>query len=137
MILSKSWAPPKKIPMFRKSLTEPPVWGKSDLPQNRLNRFWHEADIDGNGVIDFQEFTESLGIRGWNDGVFTLEDERLEPTAITHELKGKWSEANLHEDMFHVNLQGAFFGTYNHGPWRIIYQSGIWILRLRQSSRNL
>ncbi len=40
-----------------------PFWGKSDLPQNRLNRFWHEADIDGNGVIDFPEFTESLGIR--------------------------------------------------------------------------
>ena len=31
---------------------------------------------------------------------FTPEDERLEPTAITHEKKGKWSEPNLHEDMF-------------------------------------
>ena len=29
------------------------------MPRNRLNRFWHEADIDGNGVIDFEEFTES------------------------------------------------------------------------------
>ena len=26
---------------------------------------------------------------------YTLEDERLEPTAITHERKGKWSEPNL------------------------------------------
>ena len=26
---------------------------------------------------------------------------------ITHEKKGKWSEPNLHEDMFHVNLQGC------------------------------
>ena len=24
----------------------------------------------------------------------------MEPTAITHEKKGKWSEPNLHEDMF-------------------------------------
>jgi len=31
---------------------------KSDLPRNRLLRFWHEADLDQNGVIDFQEFTE-------------------------------------------------------------------------------
>ena len=54
------------------------VWGKSDLPQNRLNRFWHEADIDGNGVIDFQEFTESLGIRFFNGGILgTYNHERL------------------------------------------------------------
>ena len=26
---------------------------------------------------------------------------------ITNEKKGKWSEPNLHEDMFHVNLQGG------------------------------
>ena len=30
----------------------------------------------------------------------TLEDERLEPTAITHEKKGKWSEPNLQGIMF-------------------------------------
>ena len=30
---------------------------------------------------------------------------KVEPTAITHEKKGKWSEPNLHEDVFYVNLQ--------------------------------
>ena len=44
--------------------------GKTDLPRNRLTRFWHEADIDGNGVIDFEEFTECrvgilCGPLGW------------------------------------------------------------------------
>ena len=35
------------------------------------------------------------------------------PTAISHEKKGKWSEQNLHEDMFHVNLPGCTFSwTY-------------------------
>ena len=35
------------------------------------------------------------------------------PTAISHEKKGKWSEPNLHEDMFHVNLPGCTFSwTY-------------------------
>ncbi|CAE7707786.1 CPK19, partial [Symbiodinium pilosum] len=31
---------------------------KSDLPQNRIERFWHEVDLDGNGSVDFTEFTE-------------------------------------------------------------------------------
>lgn len=66
-ILTPSKNPPKCL---GNSFFAQAVWGKSDLPQNRLNRFWHEADIDGNGVIDFQEFTESLGIFVWNDGVF-------------------------------------------------------------------
>ncbi|CAE7727756.1 unnamed protein product [Symbiodinium sp. CCMP2592] len=31
---------------------------KNDLPECRMQRFWHELDQDGNGVVDFQEFTE-------------------------------------------------------------------------------
>eukprot|EP00437_Effrenium_voratum_P005816 CAMPEP_0181430108 /NCGR_PEP_ID=MMETSP1110-20121109/17549_1 /TAXON_ID=174948 /ORGANISM="Symbiodinium sp., Strain CCMP421" /LENGTH=378 /DNA_ID=CAMNT_0023553405 /DNA_START=80 /DNA_END=1216 /DNA_ORIENTATION=- len=31
---------------------------KSDLPPNRIERFWHEVDLDGNGSVDFTEFTE-------------------------------------------------------------------------------
>ena len=31
----------------------------------------------------------------------------FQPTAITHEKKGKWSEPNLQGIMFHVNLQGC------------------------------
>lgn len=31
---------------------------KNDLPDCRMQRFWHELDQDGNGVVDFQEFTE-------------------------------------------------------------------------------
>jgi len=30
----------------------------SDLPRNRLQRFWVEADQDRDGVLDFEEFTE-------------------------------------------------------------------------------
>mmetsp|Transcript_52585 Transcript_52585/g.117892 ORF Transcript_52585/g.117892 Transcript_52585/m.117892 type:complete len:336 (-) Transcript_52585:12-1019(-) len=30
----------------------------SDLPQQRILRFWHELDKDGNGSVDFSEFTE-------------------------------------------------------------------------------
>ena len=31
---------------------------KSDLPQSRLERFWKEADKNGDGEIDFEEFLE-------------------------------------------------------------------------------
>ena len=31
----------------------------------------------------------------------------MEPTAITHEKKGKWSEPNLHDYVQNVNLQGV------------------------------
>ena len=40
---------------------------------------------------------------------YTLEDERLEPTAITHEKKGKWSEPNLQGIMFRpIIFRGVF-----------------------------
>ena len=32
----------------------------------------------------------------------------MEPTAITHEKKGKWSEPNLQAIMFHVDFPGFF-----------------------------
>ena len=28
---------------------------KSDLPSNRIERFWHEVDLDGNGSVDFTD----------------------------------------------------------------------------------
>ncbi|CAK9028239.1 unnamed protein product [Durusdinium trenchii] len=31
---------------------------RSDLPPNRIARFWHEIDRDNNGTVDFQEFTD-------------------------------------------------------------------------------
>lgn len=31
---------------------------RSDLPKNRVLRFWHEIDRDQNGSMDFQEFTD-------------------------------------------------------------------------------
>lgn len=31
---------------------------RSDLPKNRILRFWHEIDLDQNGAVDFQEFTD-------------------------------------------------------------------------------
>lgn len=31
---------------------------RSDLPKNRILRFWHEIDRDQNGHVDFQEFTD-------------------------------------------------------------------------------
>jgi len=31
---------------------------RSDLPKNRILRFWHEIDRDQNGSVDFQEFTD-------------------------------------------------------------------------------
>ncbi|CAE7332177.1 unnamed protein product [Symbiodinium pilosum] len=33
------------------------VGNKSDLPQNRIQRFWQELDKDS-GSVDFAEFTE-------------------------------------------------------------------------------
>lgn len=29
----------------------------TDLPKDRMSRFWNEMDIDGNGTVDFDEFT--------------------------------------------------------------------------------
>ena len=46
----------------------------------------------------------------WN-----LEDERLEPTTITHEKKGKWSEPNLHGIMFQPLISGMFHWTQKEG----------------------
>mmetsp|Transcript_18925 Transcript_18925/g.35472 ORF Transcript_18925/g.35472 Transcript_18925/m.35472 type:complete len:361 (+) Transcript_18925:71-1153(+) len=34
------------------------VASKSDLPQNRIQRFWAELDRDRSGAVDFSEFTE-------------------------------------------------------------------------------
>eukprot|EP00437_Effrenium_voratum_P013050 CAMPEP_0181446692 /NCGR_PEP_ID=MMETSP1110-20121109/26239_1 /TAXON_ID=174948 /ORGANISM="Symbiodinium sp., Strain CCMP421" /LENGTH=361 /DNA_ID=CAMNT_0023570785 /DNA_START=63 /DNA_END=1148 /DNA_ORIENTATION=- len=34
------------------------VNNKSDLPQNRIQRFWQELDKDRSGSVDFSEFTE-------------------------------------------------------------------------------
>ena len=49
------------------------------------------------------------------------EDERLEPTAITHEKKGTWSEPNLHEDMFHVHLQGCrWWACFFWWRWKVM-----------------
>ena len=36
-----------------------------------------------------------------------MEDERPEPTAITHKKRGNWSEPNLQGIMFHVNPEGC------------------------------
>lgn len=30
----------------------------TDLPKERLQRFWYEMDTDGNGIVDFNEFTQ-------------------------------------------------------------------------------
>jgi len=72
-----------------------------------------------------------------SDKTDILEDKRLEPTAITHEKKGKWSEPNLHEDMF----QPLIFTWYPKQPffnrWKwwfpTIFSVMIWfIFQLKQ-----
>jgi len=51
------------------------------------------------------------GMDPW-DMVYTLEDERLEPTAITP-LEGKWSEPNLQGIMFQLLI---FRGVFIESP---------------------
>lgn len=33
------------------------VASSGDIPSNRMHRFWNEIDADGNGTVDFEEFT--------------------------------------------------------------------------------
>ena len=54
----------------------------------------------------------------------------LEPTAITHEKKGKWSEPSLHEDMFHDNLQGWIWNGFCYYHCHLIIIIIIWLVVL-------
>ena len=52
--------------------------------------------------------------------VYTPGNWRLEPTAITHEKKGKWSEPNLQDYVQNVNLQvGTMQSDCNHGGFNL------------------
>ena len=56
----------------------------------------------------------------WVQLVYTPGNERLEPTAITHEKKGTWSEANLHDYVQNVNLQvGTMQSDCNRGGFNL------------------
>ncbi|CAE7527629.1 CPK19 [Symbiodinium microadriaticum] len=76
---------------------------KSDLPPNRIERFWHEVDLDGNGSVDFTEFTEwylkyfALAqehgpIEAFYDDAFTVlrplaQPKKLEPLRCREEVR--------------------------------------------------
>ena len=103
-----------------------PKWGAGcSEPQNPQN---HRVDwVNFLGVGSFVRYSPPQKIQPFQCCVFkitgyTLEDERLEPTAITHKKKGKWSDHNLHEEMFHVtpmkfNMEPENDGDQKESPF--------------------